>query len=232
MSIVSQPSTRARSCPLCSEHVDCSERTPSKVLAPALIERSYQTQASQLFYLSPAQAVRLLRAAAPHLRPLLLFMLLSGACDIGEVVYLDWENLDLDGAVVRLEREEGPDELPLHGDVVAELRQHSRRRGAVFRGPDGYPYVKTERPACAIKTGFNSARRRAQLHCVTIRNIRVTSAVWQLASTLHLNPKHRIERLAKSSGWQDSRTLRRFSRIPTRELEVLQLSLQAEGFNG
>jgi len=48
-------------------------------------------------WLTPAEALRLVDAAAPHLRPLLLFILCTGA-RLSEALYLDWADVDLPAA--------------------------------------------------------------------------------------------------------------------------------------
>lgn len=48
-------------------------------------------------WLTPAEALRLIAAAAPHLRPLLLFILCTGA-RLSEALYLDWADVDLPAA--------------------------------------------------------------------------------------------------------------------------------------
>src|SRR5216683_1278080 len=48
-------------------------------------------------WLTPAEALRLVEAAAPHLRPLLLFILCTGA-RLSEALYLDWADVDLPAA--------------------------------------------------------------------------------------------------------------------------------------
>jgi integrase len=80
------------------------------------------------------EAPRLIEACAPHLRPLVIFELFTGA-RIGEALWLDWRCVDLKRAHVSFpETKNGePRGVPLHRDLVAELanlphRDGSRRR--------------------------------------------------------------------------------------------------------
>lgn len=226
--ILCGPSAPEGQNPRCYRRAEC---TGCKIDSSAglQLDQLPGVELSHVFYLSPRQAHQLIDAAAPHLQLLVYFMLLSGACEIGEAVYVNWEDIDLDEATVRFHRAHGIDEVPLHYRLVRSLREHHPQFGAVFRGPDGYPYVMTPRPACAIKTAFNSARRRARLFGITIRDLWVTAAVWQLALTRHMPPKQRLEHLANTSGWRDRRTLAKFGRIADTELQSLASDLEEVG---
>jgi integrase len=49
---------------------------------------------SRVRWLTPEQAERLIAACGDHLRPLVIFLLYSGA-RIGEALWLDWRDIDL-----------------------------------------------------------------------------------------------------------------------------------------
>lgn len=139
--------------------------------------------AGRTIFMLPAEAERLIAAAAPHLRPLIIFLLGTGA-RVSEAVYLDWRDVDLAGARAIF----WPDQtksrrrrnVDLPERVVAVLANPARRDGAVFRRPDGQPYadhggenggqLKTAwqgasatrtfcRPAMRRRSGSSSARR-------------------------------------------------------------------------
>ncbi|ESY92820.1 site-specific integrase [Mesorhizobium sp. LNHC229A00] len=95
-------------------------------------------------WMKSEEADRLIDACAPHLRPLVVFMLYTGA-RAGEAVWLDWSNVDLNKARVTFPKTKNgePRSVPLHPRVVEELRKPNRRNGAVFVTHKGVPY---ERP--------------------------------------------------------------------------------------
>jgi integrase len=163
-------------------------------------------------WLTPAEALRLVDAAAPHLRPLLLFILCTGA-RLSEALYLDWADVDLPAAkAVFRDTKNGTDRaaalpeaavLLLANIPVDATARPSRavncggqdgepatcktfpvRTGPVFRTDDGSPYADTGRQfGGQIKTGFRTALMRAQLREVTPHDLRHTWATWFYALT-------------------------------------------------
>ena len=149
-------------------------------------------------WLSPAEALRLVDAAAPHLRPLLLFILCTGA-RLSEALYLDWADVDLPAAkAVFRDTKNGTDRAAALPEAAVLLLANlppvktgpnyseiiPGRTGAVFRTDDGSPYADTGRQfGGQIKTGFRSALMRAQLREVTPHDLRHTWATWFYALT-------------------------------------------------
>ncbi|MDO9713179.1 tyrosine-type recombinase/integrase [Paracraurococcus lichenis] len=86
-------------------------------------------------FLLPEQATALVRAAAPHLRPVLVFILAVG-CRPSEALGLPWSSVDLDGAHAIIDLgKTGGRELPvaLRPVVVQALKSLPHRVGPVFR---------------------------------------------------------------------------------------------------
>lgn len=146
-------------------------------------------------YLVPAQAVQLIDAAAVHLKPLLIFLLGTGA-RLGEALSLDWRDVDLQGARVIFQpwltkaRRRRIAALP--PAVVAALARLPHRDGAVFRwntNPthDGrvkrsLPYHRPKSGGGQIKTAFAAAIERAGLDpALTPHALRHTWASWHYA---------------------------------------------------
>lgn len=124
---------------------------------------------SNTAWLTPAQAVALIDHAAPHLKPLLRFLLCTGA-RMSEALDLDWADVDLTAAKVvfrktkgrRGQKKDRPARLPPR--AVADLAILPHREGKVFRRDDGEPYTDRKRAEGGqIGTGFTSAARRAGL---------------------------------------------------------------------
>ena len=83
--------------------------------------------------LMPDQATALVQAAAPHLRPLLVFLIGTGA-RLSEALELEWPEVDLVGARATLRQKQGTDrhaELP--PVAIAALSALTWREGRVFR---------------------------------------------------------------------------------------------------
>lgn len=116
-------------------------------------------------WLTPAEAEALLAAAGKHLRPLLLFLLGTGA-RMAEAIELDWRDVDLAAAkaVFRVTKTGRERAAKLPTAVVAALTAMPGRDGRVFRRPDGKPYANKERRGGGqIKKAFGGACRRAGL---------------------------------------------------------------------
>lgn len=116
-------------------------------------------------WLTPAQALALIDAAAPHLQPLLRFLLCTGA-RLSEALDLRWEDVHLVERFVMLrDSKNGRDRKAALSDGAFEaLANLEGREGAVFRRDDGEPYADRLRvEGGQIRTAFNSACRRAGL---------------------------------------------------------------------
>jgi integrase len=92
-------------------------------------------------WLRPEEAERLIAAASPYFRPLVIFLLYTGA-RAAEAVWLDWKDVDLAGAQVTFSKTktDKPRSVPLVPRVVAALANLKGRDGCVFRKPSGKPY--------------------------------------------------------------------------------------------
>jgi integrase len=152
-------------------------------------------------WLTPDEASRLIAACSPHLRPLVMFLLYTGA-RAGEALWLDWRCTDLARAHVSFPKTKNgrPRGVPLHRDLVAELANLPHRDGEVFRRPDGRSY---ERPGgghdvsagSKIKTVFQGAVKRAGIENFRVHDCRHTWATW------HFAEHHDLIALQTLGGW-------------------------------
>lgn len=171
-------------------------------------------------YLLPAEAERLILAAAPHVRPLLVFLLATGA-RMSEAIELEWRDVDLAGARAIFWRTKGGQRRValLPPAAVAALAglptdRDGERRGRVFR----WQTVAPTRPGRApprtadyadrgresgghIRTAWAGAIRRARLDpALTPHSLRHTWASWHYAV-------HRDLLLLRTEGGWSSVTL-------------------------
>lgn len=126
----------------------------------------------QTRWITPAEAVRLLDGSAAHLRPLIQFILSTGA-RMSEALDLQWTDIDLNGArAVFRDTKTGADRIAsLPPAAVVSLanmpftdEKRQVREGAVFRKEDGKPYASRNREGGGqIKTGWRGACKRAGL---------------------------------------------------------------------
>lgn len=169
-------------------------------------------------WLTPEEAERLIAAASAHLRPLIVFMLYSGARS-GEALALDWRNVDLARAHVTFERTKNGKSrgVPLHRRLVAELADLSHREGPVFRRPDGLPYASPKggedtSSGSRIKKAFRGAARRASLADVSPHDLRHTWATWHYAANRDLTALQRL------GGWKSVQMVLRYAHVNVGEL--------------
>ena len=114
-------------------------------------------------WIAPAQARALLGASAPHLAPLLTFMLCTGA-RVSEALDLLWNDVDLPGSMVILrDTKNGTDrKARLSPAAISAIANMPHRGGQVFRRDDGEPYEDRKRESGGqIKTAFTNACKRA-----------------------------------------------------------------------
>jgi len=139
-------------------------------------------------WLTLAEATRLVASCAEHLRPLMIFLLNTGA-RMSEALYLDWHEVNLDQKTVvflndatRRTKNQQNRCVPLPPAAVAALAGLRHREGAVFRRPDGKPYErKKKKGGGQIKTAFMGACRRAGLTDFHPHDCRHTWATWHYA---------------------------------------------------
>lgn len=157
-----------------------------------------------------------MRAAAPErMQPLLTWLICTG-CRLGETLALEWSQVDLQAATVRL----WPDQtkagssriVHLPPAAVAALASLPHRDGHVFRsryrGADGefLPYRQTESGGGGqIKNGLASACRRAGVQEISAHVLRHSWASWYWA--LHRD----LLALRDAGGWSTVTLVERYA---------------------
>jgi integrase len=162
-------------------------------------------------FLLPDEMDRLLAAAAPHLVPLMLFLVDTGA-RLSEAIELDWQDVDLLSAprvnFIRTKNNRPRSGVALSPRTVAALAGLPHRDGPVFRTQKGLPYADKERQEGGqIKTGFRRAVERAGLLHLTPHDLRHTWASWHYA-------QHRdLLRLKQEGGWSSVALVERYAHL-------------------
>lgn len=166
-------------------------------------------------YLLPGEAEQLVDAATPHLRPLIILLLDTGA-RMSEALDLDWRDVDLAGARVIFWRTKSGKRrvAALSPRTVALLASLAHRDGAVFRwtAPGGRrvsAYADRERKGGGqIKTGWRGALRRAGIDPeFTPHDLRHTWASWHYA-------QHRdLLALKAAGGWSSVTLVERYAHL-------------------
>jgi len=174
----------------------------------------FETQSTpqgRTLFLMPDEAERLIAAGAEHLRPLLLFLLGTGA-RLSEALELEWRDVDLVGARAIFWRTKNGKrrvvDLPPRITRTLSLLQGAHE-GRAFLTNRGQPYADANRQyGDQIGTGFRAARRRAGLdpkltpHCC-----RHAWASWHYA--LHKG----LLRLKEDGGWSSVALVERYAHL-------------------
>lgn len=132
---------------------------PPRIKAPSIGRRPPQ-------FLLPAEVEALIGKAAPHLKPLLRFLVCTG-CRLGEALALEWRSVDLAGRRVTLWEGETKSGRRRVIDLVpaaeAALRGLDHRVGRVFLTQRKRPYPPSEVGGGQIKTAWARACGEAGL---------------------------------------------------------------------
>jgi integrase len=174
-------------------------------------ETSKQPQGRTLFMM-PDEAERLIEAAAPHLKPLLVFLLGTGA-RLSEAIYLEWRDVDLTGGrVIFWETKNGTRRVAhLPSRVCLSLATMSRvAERHVFLTPSGEPYADKPdgQSGGQIKTAWRGAIRRAGLNPeFTPHTCRHTWASWHYA--IHRD----LLKLKVEGGWLSTALVERYAHL-------------------
>jgi integrase len=167
----------------------------------------------RIVYLLPAEARRLITAAAPHLRPLLLFLLCTGA-RLAEALELDWRDVDLAGgrAIFWDTKNGDPRNAELPPAAVAALSCLKSRAegGRVFRTDTGVPYADKQRQSGGqIDASFKTAVRRAGLD----RDKFTPHATRHTWSSWHYAIHRDLLLLKRDGGWRNAQTCERYAHL-------------------
>lgn len=200
-------------------------------LCPPLALRRPKTPKDRVRWLTHAEAARLLEACAPHLRPLVAFLLYTGA-RAGEALWLDWRAVDLKRRHVTFiaTKTDPARGVPLHPAAVAVLASLPHREGCVFRRPDGLPYEPLNEDdesdtsaGSRIKTAFRAACRRSGIVDFSPHDCRHTWATWHYQQNRDLNALMRL------GGWKSERMVLRYAHINLGEVEHTITAMPAIG---
>lgn len=183
-----------------------------------IIERP-ATPVGRIRWLTIDEADRLIAACSDHLRPLVIFMLYTGA-RAGEALWLDWRDLDLSRAHVQFPKTKNGDArgVGLHPRAVAALANLKGRTSEVFRRPDGKPYCRARSAddtsaGTRIKNAFRGACGRAGILDFHPHDCRHTWATW------HYTENRDIGGLMKLGGWKSERMVMRYAHVNVGELQ-------------
>ena len=125
--------------------------------SPAAKVKKFREPASRERILSPEEASRLLQAAGPDIRPVIITAIGTGMRR-GEILSLKWTDLDFVRGIIsiRTSKSGKPRQVPMSGNVAEALGAVPRRGEHVFHNSETGTHIKD------VKTGFRAACARAK----------------------------------------------------------------------
>jgi integrase len=171
---------------------------------------------NRIRWISRADARKLIQHAAPHLKPLVLFLFSTG-CRLSEALYLDWKQVDLEaGEVIFLDTKNGEDRTtPLPPEAIAALSALTKKEGAVFRTQKGLAYEdRGGAGGGQVKTAWAGMCRRAGIEDFSPHDCRHTFATWYLRM-------HRKDYagLMKICGWKSLAMVMRYAHLEIEDVK-------------
>jgi integrase len=153
--------------------------TPFKVGTESVIALDPETPRERRFA-SDDDETRLLRAANPHLRGILVAML-DTCCRPGEILSLQWGDVDMSSRelVVRAEKAKTrrARRLPMSTRLHAVLQMRRTGADGVDFGPEAYVFGDaTGQRVTSIRTAWEAARERAGLADLHLADLRHEAA--------------------------------------------------------
>jgi integrase len=182
------------------------------------VVRRPKSPEGRIRWITIEEADRLIEAAADHMKPLITFLLYTGA-RTGEALWLDWRDVNLGKAHVTFGKTKNgePRGVPLHDRVIPALANIKHRSGEVFRRPDGKLYARSRSiddtsAGSRIKTAFKAACRRAGIEDFHPHDCRHTWATW------HYQANRDLGALMKLGGWKSVKMVMRYAHTNVDEL--------------
>lgn len=160
-------------------------------------------------FVTPDEAERLILAAAPHIKPLLTFLVCTGA-RMSEALELEWRDVDLNGARAIFWRTKNGQRrvAQLQPRTVVILAALACREGRVFRHEGGAYSGRDRGYGGQIKSAWAGALRRSGLNPeLTPHNLRHTWATWHYA--LHKD----LLSLKEAGGWSSVTLVERYAHL-------------------
>ncbi len=139
---------------------------------PARKVKLFRENNARLRYLTPEEAKRLIDAATPHLKPILIVALNTGMRK-GEILKLKWKDIHWKRGVILLTDTKNGQwrEIPMNGILTETLRDMMKQSDSLYIFPS-----RTGKPFTEVRKSFESALRVAGIEDFRFHDLRHTFA--------------------------------------------------------
>jgi integrase len=154
---------------------------------PAAKVKKFREPRSRERVLTPEEMRRLVDAAAPHLKPILITALNTGMRR-SEILSLKWADLNFKDRFISIEDSKSgdPRKVRMNDLVIETLKDLPRTSDYVFPNEDTGSFIKT------VKTAFRTACRNAKIKGFRFHDLRHTAASSMVAAGADLVTVSRI----------------------------------------
>jgi hypothetical protein len=137
---------------------------------PAKKVRLFVENNKRIRYLTEEEIHRLYQNASDHLKPIIMTALLT-EMRRNEILKLKWEDIDFDHRIIFVRNTKNNEirEVPMNDTLMVVLKSFRFNSPYVFVRKDGKPHI-------SIRTGFESALRRAGISDFRFHDLRHTFA--------------------------------------------------------
>ena len=148
---------------------------------PAARVKKFREKPGRERYLTPEEARRLVDAAAPAIRPVLVVALNTGMRR-GEILGLKWPAVDLVRGFILVEDSKSGKSrrIPMNGTVAAAIGALPKVSEFLFFNPETGTHLQ------GIAGSFEKARDAAKLEGLRLHDLRHTAASWMVAAGVDL----------------------------------------------
>lgn len=144
---------------------------------PARLVRKFRESPGRTRYLTTDEYSRLLLAAAPHLKRVLIAAVHTGG-RLSEILQLRWGDVDLEGSILYFRRETTKSRRERQVPICDELKTALR---SLRPGPaSDLVFDYAGRAMKGVRTAFESARAKAGLPDLRFHDLRHTFASWYM----------------------------------------------------